>query len=62
MRLIHDRKNVIMVVESDAVKIATPHTIYTGTEDGCRAEIKRLGLIEKDGFDGVSDTDNTTVS
>lgn len=40
--LIHNNKNIIYF--GTATGIATPHTIFTGTQAECEAEILRLDL------------------
>ena len=44
-RLIHDGKKVIAMIEGDPFsETTTRHQIFIGTEQKCRAEIKRLKL------------------
>lgn len=44
-RLVHDGSRVIDLFESVGIT-STINTLFTGTEAECRAEVKRLGLVE----------------
>lgn len=44
MRIVHDNKKLIMILEDDSVNLATKKTVFEGTEEECQAEIERLNL------------------
>lgn len=48
MRIVHNNDSLIIEVENDNVRIATPHIIFDGTIDECETEIELKNLFIKD--------------
>lgn len=47
-RLIHDGKKVLNLFYIESGNTETIYTLFHGTEEECKSEIKRLGLTQDD--------------